>query len=180
MVIGLTGPKLSGKGTAAEYWKEKNGAVQYSMSGILSDILDRLYLPKTRMNMIHVVTDLRERFGEDILAQVLKQDIENAQDKIAIIDGIRMPSEVELFSQLPGFQLVYIDAPTRTRYERALQRGEKEGESDMSFEEFEAEENAVTEQNIRSLREKAAVVIENTESLDDFYAECQKITEESN
>lgn len=169
MVIGLIGPKLSGKGTAAAYLQEKHGAQVYSMSGILTDICKRLHLPNSRANLIAVVTGLRSTLGEDILAQVLKQDIEEAQDTLAIIDGIRMPKEVDIFSTIPGFYLLYIDAPVRLRYERALQRGEKEGESTMTFEQFEQEEKAVTEQGIASLQSRAEQTIVNTDGLESFY-----------
>ena len=174
MIIGLTGPKLGGKGTTAEYLQKKYGAVTYSMSGILFDIAQRLYLPTSRENLINIATALRSEFGEDILGKVLKEDIKKADDKIAIIDGIRMPSDVELFSQIPGFILLYINAPIQQRFKRAHSRGEKEGEKDMSFEQFEAEEKAVTEKGITNLLKKANTVIENNGSFDELYEAIKK------
>ncbi|MBI2411104.1 MAG: AAA family ATPase [Candidatus Kerfeldbacteria bacterium] len=175
MIIGLIGPKLSGKGTIAQYLQERRGAVVYSMSGVIVDITNRLYLPKTRANIIAAATAMRGAFGEDVFAQVLKKDIEGAQPALAVIDGIRMPKEVEIFSQLPEFTLIYVDAPLRLRYERALGRGEKAGENNMTFQEFQVEESAVTEQNISSLKEKAVAVIENSQSLEYLYSQIRQI-----
>lgn len=169
MVIGLTGPKLAGKGTAAVHLADKHDAVVYSMSGILSDIARRLHLPNSRANLIAIVNGLRDQFGEDILAQVLKEDVAEAGNAISVIDGIRMPSEVDIFSKLPDFHLIYIDAPVEERYNRALNRGEKAGEQDMSFEEFKAEEEARSETKITSLRERADIVIDNSATIEEFH-----------
>lgn len=170
MVIGLTGPKLAGKGTAAAYLVDNYDAVAYSMSGILSDIARRLHLENSRANLIAIVNGLRDQFGEDILAHVLKEDILQAKDSIAIIDGIRMQKEVDVFSQLPDFKLIYIDAAVEDRYHRALNRGEKAGETDMTFEEFKAEEGARSELQITSLRDKADIVLDNTATIEDFHS----------
>lgn len=182
MIIGLTGPKLSGKGTASNYLQEHHGAKAFSMSGILTDIVNRLYLPNSRANLIGIVTDLRARFGEDILARVLQRDIEEYQKKypeqLIVIDGIRMPSEVELFSQLPDFTLVYIDAPIEQRYNRATKRGEKEGETEMTFEEFQAEEKAATESHMEMLQQSAHTVVVNGATIEDLYASLEGVIEQ--
>ncbi len=179
MIIGLTGPKLSGKGTASDYLQKQFGAKAFSMSGILTDIVNRLYLPNSRENLIAIVTDLRARFGEDVLAQVLKKDIAAFQEKNpgvpVIIDGIRMPMEVDVFSTLPDFHLIFIDAPMRARYERALSRGEKVGESEMTFEQFEAEENAVTESHMDALRVNANAELINASTYEDLYAALETV-----
>ncbi len=177
MIIGLIGPKLSGKGTAADYLTEKHGAAVYHMSGILTEFAQRLHLPNSRANLIAIVTALRKEFGEDILAQTLKKDIEASDDNLAVIDGIRMPSEVDLFSELDGFTLLYVDASIESRYERAIGRGEKEGESEMTLEQFKEEESAVTERGIAGLRNRADHVIENYTTLEEFYEKISEIVD---
>ena len=177
MIIGLTGPKLSGKGTISAYIQEHAGARTFSMSGILSDILARVYQENSRANLIGVVTDLRARFGEDVLAQVLAKDIAAFQkehpDVVVIIDGIRMPMEVEVFSTLPGFELWFVDAAVEARFSRAKGRGEKAGESTMTFEEFVAEESAVTESHMGVMKKKAKNVIDNDGSMEELYAQIE-------
>lgn len=171
MVIGLTGPKLAGKGTAALYITKKYGASVFSMSGILSDIASRIHVENSRSNLIAIATGLRSQYGEDILAHVLKKDIEKNTSSHAIIDGIRLEKEVEIFSTLPDFHLLYIDAPVELRYQRALQRGEKAGETEMTFEEFLQEETAVTETGITSLQKNAHTIFMNATSLEALYAQ---------
>jgi dephospho-CoA kinase len=171
MVIGLTGPKLAGKGTAAAWLVQQHGAVSYTMSGLLSQIAAVLQLENSRENLIKIATGLRSQYGEAVLAESLQRVIAAAQPPLAIIDGIRMSLEVDVFSQLPDFRLIYIDAPARVRYERALQRGEKVGESEMTFDEFMTEERAVTEQQIVGLKDRAHLVVDNVQTLDELHAQ---------
>lgn len=175
MIIGLTGPKLAGKGTAADYLVQQHGATVYSMSAVLTELANRLYLDNSRQNLISLATGLRQSFGEDLLARVLKEDIAKAQPKLAVIDGIRLASEVEQFSQLDDFRLVYIDAPVKVRYERALLRGEKVGETEMSFAEFEEEETAVTERQIETLKNWSKAIVINSESIDIMHTKLGEI-----
>lgn len=168
MVIGFTGPKLSGKGTAAKHLVKMHSATVYSMSGILTDIAKRLHLENSRANLIGIATGLRSQFGKDVLAKTLYQDILESQDRLAVIDGIRMQDEVTIFSQLPGFQLIYVDAPLEVRFARAKGRGEKAGESTMTLEEFKKEEDAQTEVEIQSLKKQATHIL-NGSTMEEFY-----------
>lgn len=179
MIIGLVGPKLSGKGTIGKHLQEKYNAEMFTMSSIIGDIAKRLYLPNTRANLIAIVSGLRSTLGEDILAQVLKQDIERSQSKLIVIDGIRMPREVDLFSALPNFNLIFVDAPIEQRYERATKRGEKIEETTMTFEQFQAEEQAATETHIQSLRQQAKQVIHNDKSVDELHRAVDKLVQEA-
>lgn len=170
MIIGLCGPKCSGKGTIATYLVDHYRARTFSMSGILRDILDRLTLSASRENMIQLALRLREQFGSDILAQAVKNHIEKERPDCGIIDGVRYAAEWEIFSQLSDFQLWYIDAPLELRFARQQQRGEKVGERDQSFDNFIKEEQAQTEQGIAGLRQHAAHIMTNDSTVSVLYA----------
>lgn len=174
MVIGLVGPKLSGKGTISDYLVEAHQAKVYSMSGVIVDIVERLHLEKSRKNIIAVATGLRSTLGVDIIAQVLQIDIIDAKDALAVIDGIRFADEIEYFTQLPNFHLIYIDADLKTRHERALKRNEKVGESSQSFEEFKQEEEAETEKGISGLQSAAEHVIVNNNTFEELYKKVEQ------
>lgn len=170
MILGLVGPKLSGKGTIGAYLQQHYQAAIFTMSGVIADIEKRLYLPHTRANLISIANGLRSTLGEDIFARTLKQDIEHASASLIVVDGIRMPTEVDIFSTLPDFHLLFVDAPIEQRYTRATQRGEKIEETHLTFDQFAAEEHAATETQIQSLRNRAEQVIENAQSLDALHA----------
>ena len=180
IILGLTGEKLSGKGTTSDYLVEKHNFKHFRFSKILDDIADRLYLPNTRENLIEVALMLREKFGPEILAHVLKKDIEKDKPEFAVVDGIRYWEEYKILKNIPGFHLIYVTAPMKDRFERQQKRHEKEGESDMKLEEFEKQETAPTEVLIKEIGEKAEYQIDNYGSYEELYNNiediCQKLT----
>ena len=168
IILGLTGEKLSGKGTAAEYLVAKYKVKHYRFSAILDDIIKRLYLPITRENQIDIALALRNKFGNEILAHVLKKDIENDQNELCIIDGIRYWEEYHILKILKGFVLVYISSPLETRFNRTQHRAEKADEKNISLENFKRQELAPTEIIIKELAKQADYQIDNNGSLEEY------------
>jgi len=180
LIIGLTGEKLSGKGTASDYLSTKYGAKHYRFSKILDDIIKRLYLPKTRENQIDIALALRDKYGNEILAHVLKKDIENEKPALGVIDGIRYWEEYNILKNLPGFMLVYITASLENRYQRTMARNEKADEKNMSFEAFQKQEKAPTEVIIKEIAEKADYRIDNNSTLDKLREQLEEILKKNN
>lgn len=180
IIIGLTGEKLSGKGTVSDYLVENHGYRHYRFSEILEDICDRLYLPNTRDNQIEVALMLREKFGPEILAHVLKKDIEKAGPERAVVDGIRYWEEYGILKNLPGFHLAYVTASLENRFTRQQKRHEKEGESDMDMDEFEKQEQAPTEVMIQELGKKAEFTVKNDGTFDELYNKIEEICRKLN
>jgi len=175
IIIGLTGEKLSGKGTVSKFLIEKYQAKHYRFSKILDDIIERLYLPKTRENEIAIALGLRDKFGNEILAHVLKKDIENNPSEISIIDGIRYWEEYNILKNLLGFNLIYITAPLEVRYQRALVRSEKADENKLTIEDFTKQESGPTEIIIKDLGKEADYQIVNDQSFEELYKKVEEI-----
>jgi len=169
LIICLVGEKGSGKGTVSRYLVEKYGARVFRFSEILDDILGRLYIPNARENQINLAEALREKFGAQVLAKVLKKDVENDNHKLIVLDGIRHPKELETLEQFSNFYLLYITCPLRIRYERSKKRGEKSGEDKMTFEDFKRRESASTEVWIKKIGKKARAKIDNSGTLEKLY-----------
>lgn len=169
MVIALTGEKLAGKGTAAQYLAKYYGATVYHFSGILSDILIRLHQTNTRSNLVKLGSSLRTIFGDELLAEVLYEDIVKANDIVAVIDGMRYAKELTCLQQLPNFHLISVTAPMQLRYERTKQRTEKSDEAGITLSEFQARESDSTEQGISELKQQAEVTLNNTSSIPELY-----------
>jgi dephospho-CoA kinase len=174
IVIVFVGEKLSGKELASRYLIKQHGFHGYHFSRILTDILNRLRLPVSRVNQMHLVGALRERFGGGILAQVIKQDIKSHGYKRVVLDGMRHPAEYDVLKNLPGFLLVYLTAPLNLRYQRARQRREKAGEHKFSLTDFKREEKLVTEIYISKLARRAKVKIVNNGSVAEFYKKLEE------
>lgn len=138
IIIGLTGVQGSGKDTVADYLKEK-GFIYHSLSDILRDVCRSKNLEITRENLINIGNDLRNEFGNFVLAQKTITKIkENPSETNSIIVSIRNIGEVTELKKEKGFFLISVDAPIEIRYKRIQKR--QKPEDKISFEKFKEQE----------------------------------------
>lgn len=175
LIIGFTGEKLSGKGTAACYLADQHQASVHRFSTPMRDCLKRLHIPISRENLIRFSEITREAYSEDLYAKTIAGDSAADEAKIVVIDGIRREADMSALKVLPEFHLVYITAPAEMRYERMKKRGENEGETAMSWEGFLEEEKASTELEIPELGKSAEFRIDNTGSFEDLHKNLEGI-----
>jgi dephospho-CoA kinase len=161
LIIGLVGRQGSGKGTVAKVLKERYHADLFRFSSILYDVLKRLTIEATRDNLIKLSGILRENFGEDVLAYAIENDALNATSDIVVVDGIRRIEDIAALEPLSQFKLIEISAPAKVRFDRMKGRGEKSGESQMSWDDFAAQEQAPTEITIPAVAARAWKAIDN-------------------
>jgi dephospho-CoA kinase len=120
MLIGLTGPNASGKGTVGKRLIEK-GYGYLSLSDCLRDELARRGRKVDRESLIALGNELREREGSGVLARMVLAKAKPGHSYV--IDSIRHPAEVEVLTTRRDFILVLVDAPVAVRFERARRRG---------------------------------------------------------
>lgn len=178
LIIGIAGEISAGKTTVSDYLKEKHGAVTFRFSDMLRDILDRLYLPKDRTHFQTLSTALRQNFSEDIMSKVLTEDVKTSEHKLIITEGIRRPTDVTYLKNLEGFVMIALNVEQKTRYNRLLTRGEKADDATKTWEEFEKEDTAESEQKIREIKEDATYKIDNNGTLEELYAKIDTIISE--
>jgi dephospho-CoA kinase len=172
-LIGLTGTNGSGKGEAADFLKKK-GYAYFSLSDVIRDALRKEGKEDSRDNLIEKGNELRDKYGPDILARMVREKVEGK----AVIDSIRNPSEVEYLRKEKEFILLAIDAPVELRYERVKKRGRQESVS--TLEEFikkEQEEMTDSEkgQQLHSCMKMADIVIMNDGTLEDLHLKLEEI-----
>lgn len=148
IIIGLAGQLACGKGTVAEYLKEKYGASVYRYSTMLRDVLSRLYLEINRINMQDLSAILRKKFGEDILAKVMTEDVEKDLNKLIVVDGIRRMDDIKYLINEKGFLLTKVTAKPETRYKRITGRGENTDDTKKTFAQFLKDEKNKTDASI--------------------------------
>jgi len=165
LVVGLIGRIASGKSVVADHLVRERKASYYRFSDVLRDLLLRLHKPNTRENLQDMGLALRKVFGDGVLAETLRRDIEEDQSDLIVIDGIRYLDEFNMVRSLDGI-IIYVTAPEKVRYERAVGRATR-GEAGISLEEFRRSEAKKTERLIDKLGAKADYVIENTGSIED-------------
>jgi dephospho-CoA kinase len=174
-IIGFAGEIASGKDTAVSYLKEKHGALTFKFSACLRDILDRMYLGQTRENMQTLSTILRKNYSQDLFSKVIAKDVQASDKELIVIGGVRRQTDIEHLKNIPGFKLAYIDADEKIRYERLIKRSENPDDQTKTFEQFQKEAQAETENQIRDLKDIADVVIDNNGSLEDLYKQLDKL-----
>ncbi len=175
IIIGLSGPIASGKGEIKQYLETEYEAVSFKFSDILREILQRLNIAINRENLQSLSTDLRNRFGNDILAKTIAQDSINSNSKIIIIDGVRRVDDIKYLLPLSNFKLISVEADIKLRYERIKLRNENEGDQNKSFEQFIQEEAREAELEIPKVMALANFKIINNLDLTSLYEQTKII-----
>ena len=178
LILGFVGQAGCGKGTAADLLREKYHAGYYRFSAILGKMLEVLAVEKTRDNLIKISEDARKLFGEDVLSYAIAKDAVNDPHDIIVIDGIRRIEDIVALEPLPQFKLIAIDVPAKLRFERLKDRGEKTNETNMTWEQFQEEENRSTEVTIPAVMQRAWRTISNAGTKEEFEAEVHEMMKE--
>ncbi|MBD3389448.1 AAA family ATPase [Candidatus Micrarchaeota archaeon] len=131
MIIGLTGENCAGKGTIAEYLRER-GFSYLSLSDILRKELSEEGKEITRENLINKGNALRREHGPGALAKKTINRLEPGKDYV--IDSIRNGAEAAEIKKLPSARLLYVSASPEIRFARMKKR--KRENDPESFEEF--------------------------------------------
>ena len=186
LVIGLVGEKGGGKGKFTELIKEWAKIVTCKFptvkstrfSDVLNDILKILSVSPSRENLQKLVLNLKNAYGPDILTNAVHNRVLNEESDIVILDGIRWPTDEQMLRKFPNNILVYITADAKIRYERTKIRGEKAGESEASFEQFQKEEQVETEIFIPQIGSRADIKIRNNGTIEEFEDEIRNFYEQ--
>lgn len=175
IILGIAGEIASGKGTTAKYLTDRYGASTHRFSTSLRDVAKRMYLDESRENLQKISTMMRENFGGDVLSMVIYRDVANDDNQVVSIDGVRRMADTEFLKKLLEFKLVYIDADMENRYNRIIKRGENVDDNAKTFEEFKKDHEREAELQIKDLKNEADFVIDNNGSLEQLYAQIDKI-----
>ncbi|MFA6537396.1 MAG: AAA family ATPase [Patescibacteria group bacterium] len=168
IILGFVGEIASGKGTACAYITKKYSAGTHRYSTILRDVLDRLYIEKSRENMQKVSLILRENLSQEIFARVIAEDVKNDPAEIVCVDGIRRLPDIAHLQQLPNFYLINIIADEKTRYKRIVLRSENSDDKNKTFTQFQKDHEAETEQTIRQIASHSTITLDNNGTREDL------------
>jgi dephospho-CoA kinase len=159
VIIGLTGPTLSGKTVAAKRLVTEFGFHYENMSDILTKIAhDRGMIYESKKNIIdarlkfeweilgEIAEEMRRNNGPDILGRLLLDKIRYKlkENTRFVIDQILHPAELEIFSKIPSFAVIGFKASLDVRvnaasiwFERSAAEINQEIESRDNFEQYE-------------------------------------------
>lgn len=177
-VIGVIGEKGSGKGTFVHILQALSSkSIDYvKSSGFLAETLNMWDIPLSRDNLQQLAIIMKGKYGDKALSHAIEKRINNSQCDIVAYDSVRWQEDADMVRSFPKSIIVYITAPAERRYKRLLERKEKIGEGEATFEQFMREEQVSTETDIPNIAKQADVRIENVgtkeeleEKVKDFY-----------
>lgn len=175
IVIAFAGQIASGKDTVADYIVQKYGGVSMSFSSPIRDILNRIYQPINRDNLVWIGQTMTDHFGADTFSKTIGKEIEKSDKKIFILPNIRREGDISYFKDWPNFILVGIRTDARTSYERLIKRSQNVDDQTKTWEQFQKDLQLSTELAIESLIQSAKVVIDNNGTLEELYKQVDNI-----
>jgi dephospho-CoA kinase len=167
LYFAIVGRTCAGKDTIYKIVKEKFGDKYFisihGFSDPLNEILDLIHQPRSRPNQQGISTDLRTRFGENVLGNIIRKRVLADTADIVFLNGVRRMKDVEMLREMSNSFLIYVYAPAEKRFERLRKRADRPGDAEKTWEEFQAEQAAEAESLIESLRPMANYEIDNSE-----------------
>ena len=126
IIIGIVGQIASGKGILVKYLVKKLGFVSFSLSSIVhAELREKGTKEFTRQTLQDMGDELRQGYGDDVLARRLNEVIKGQKKDRVVIEGIRNPGEIEFLKKKPGFILIGVKAKHELRFKRLLSRGKE-------------------------------------------------------
>lgn len=174
-IIGLVGMPAAGKDTAADYLRQRYGAVTVGFSDSLRDVLRRFDLPVDRDHLIKLSEALRATFGDDLLARAVAADLASRPASLKVVDGIRRPADLSILEKLNGFVLVSIEAAPEVRYQRLILRNENTDDRHKTYRQFLADQERSTEKSIQEILPKAEILLDNNGDLVALHRQLDKL-----
>ena len=197
-VLVLAGLPGSGKSVASDIAKSMNIPVIIMGNVIRRETAERGLEPNSR-NIGMVASDLREKFGDDVVLQriwpIISQELKN--NNLVLIDGMRSVAERDSLVQLMGFEpeILAILASENIRNSRLIQRKrsddldiESTKENKKIIKQINEEKNHVISERdarekgwgVESLLERANYKIDNEDSMELFRISVKALLERLN
>ncbi|MDA3905901.1 MAG: AAA family ATPase [Bacteroidales bacterium] len=178
IIIGITGTLGAGKGTIVDYLVKQKNLAHYSVRQYLIREMEKLGMPNNRDSMTILANRLRaENSPSFITDELYKEALING--KTAIIESIRTPGEIESLRSKGKFFLFAVDADSKTRYKRIIERASET--DNISYETFlanEAREMNSTDPNKQNLKKcisMADFVFDNNGNLAFLYQKVEQV-----
>lgn len=177
-ILGFVGMAGSGKTTAVNYLAEKGFPKIYS-GGMLFDEMTKQGLEITPENQRHFREQLRRENGDDYLARLCEQQIQNliqAGQRRLVLDGPYTWAEYRYIkTAFPGLiTVIAVVAPRKLRHIRLLKRPDRPFSEHQSLERDQSEIEGLEKAGPIAM---ADYYLDSDGSLDQFYTKIDRLTE---
>lgn len=181
-LIGIGGTDGSGKDSLGLFLATELGWHFVSVTDLLRAEATKRGMHLSRSTLKLISAEWRAQDGLGVLVDKAVANYKNQRKKYSglALASLRNPGEADRVHELGG-QVVWLDAPIRLRYERAIARN-KGTEDQVTFEEFQAEEQAqmshkkdTTALNLSAVKAKADIFLANdSNDIEKFKQDAQK------
>ncbi|MBM3261806.1 hypothetical protein FJY93_05370 [Candidatus Kaiserbacteria bacterium] len=181
LIIGLIGESGGGKDSfvsALRACRSDLSIESFKSSDILFETLKIWNIETTRQHLQALPVAMESTYGKGVLTRATGIRLEGSAAAVALFNGIRWQSDVDLVRTFPRHVLVYVTADPELRFQRLHGRGEKVGETDMTYEQFLMEEQAATERDIARIGAAADLIIHNNGTKEALAGEVRAFAEE--
>ena len=120
-VIGFCGKSGSGKTKALEYIADLGPIV--TMGDVIRNEAKTRNIELSSENLGKIAIDLREKYGQDIVAKRCVELIKSLNKEVVFVDGMRSKIEINVFREEWKFPIVAIELGEQERFNRLLARG---------------------------------------------------------
>ena len=164
----ICGPNGSGKSIVVEYLREKYDAKVFRPSDIARTFLEEFDIPVTRTHLSRMMWLLRRELTSTVFIPPALQFLSENRDAICIFDGIRKVHFIEAIKK-EWATIISIESHPDIRYARIQNRGEKEDEDDMSYDDFLRDESLESESDMWAIRDMADIIVDNSGTKEELY-----------
>ncbi len=175
LVIGLTGMPGAGKSLFVEAATELGYAV-VTMGDVIREETKKQGLELNPQNVGKVMLQLRQEYGNYVIAEKCVPKIKAQTSQKVIIDGLRSLNEAEIFkTNFKNFKLIAVHASPEIRFVRLSQRGRSDDPKKYdTFHERDMRELSVGLGNAIAMSEQILV---NDNSMESFKTQVKKYLE---
>ncbi len=173
LVIGLAGERYSGKTTFVRILEDlvkPHTFGQISYEEILRNLLRFVFAKPPQSNFPKFAAELERHYGKGTITTTVRDSMLRASFEVMVFNGLRFNGDAEMIKDnFRSYLLVYVTANLNIRWGRARKLGAREGEDEVTFEQFLADERSYAEASVPEMGASADFVkIVNERSPEDF------------
>lgn len=176
LVIGIVGKNGSGKDSVADFLVDNYGARKLVFSDMLKEALS-IFIDDNeigRLDMSWLSTNLRDKYGEGVLARGMKRRVSSSKEEILVISGVRDFGELEMIRSFQKNIFIAVKADPEIRWQRMTSRQIK-ADDKVSFEDFLDREELESEKRIEDLCFSVDYTINNDGEKDSLFVEVDRM-----